>query len=602
MLTLAFLAVLGVLACRPDAGVAPIAAIALVLLARVLPRAVRDAGIAAVGVTLALCAVVAVAGVPALDAAVVLLVAGVALLDRSPNHDRVALAVCAVAMIRAADDAPSTAFIAALVVAVAAGVPVLTAAASAEIARVPARPAPRLAIAVVAVAVPLFFALPRLTSPHPAAFTGFSTDVRLGDDPTILDDPAPVLTIALAERPPSVLYLRGAVFERFDGRGWSTRRGSVPADPPHSDEPAAITAVIASLPVDQGVLFTVGQTVSIEADGPLRVDPAGAWRLDGAARSARWTIRALPPFGPGSVAPGAPPDRADRELPPLDPRIAALAAEWAGDNTEPDAIIEALRAHLAGYAYTHAAPERGDPDPLLGFLTVRKAGHCQYFASALAVLAREEGVPARVVTGFRGTEWDDDDGVVVVRAADAHAWVEVWLADRWVTVDATPGPAVTDAPPPDVVDDVAGMWHGLVDRFGPDDQRALLRDAAGLAIGPFGFGAALVALMIALARAIGTAPTGGTAVRHELIGARDRLRRLGWRIPEALPPVAAARWLRGRIGDDAAPFERLAWLQYRVQYDGADERPLLAEARSLRHAIDAIRAPTPFDDPDDRPY
>lgn len=601
MVTVVLIAALAVFACRPDGGLAPLAAIAVVIVARVLPRVLRDGAIAAVAFTLVGCAVAAVLGVSSLDFAVVAMSIGVGMLDRNANHDRIALAVAAVALIRASGDAPSAPFIAALAVAVAAGAPVLAAGAVIDMTNGPPRPAPRLALAVAALAVPLFVVLPRFKSPDPSAFTGFSTDVHLGDEPAILDDPSTVLTVALAERPPAALYLRGAVFERFDGRAWSTRRPAEPADPPHGDDPAAITAVVASLPVDQGVVFTLGNTVSIDPDGPLRVDPAGAWRLDGGPRAARWTLRAVPPFGPGAVAPGAPPDRADRELPPLDPQIAALAAAWTADATDAASIVEALRAHLAGFTYTHAAAVPGDPDPLLGFLTTRKAGHCQYFASALAVLAREEGLPARVVTGFRGTTWDDDDGALVIRASDAHAWVEVWLGDRWVTVDATPGTELVDASPPNVVDQLSEMWRGTVDLFGPDDQLALLVGAKDAVLGPLGVGAAAFMALLALARAIARTSTDETAVRHELIAARDRLRTVGWRIPASLPPVAAARWLRERLGDEAAPFERLAWLHYRIQYDGADERPLIAEARTLRRAVDAIRGATAFDDAESGP-
>jgi transglutaminase-like putative cysteine protease len=596
MIALVLLATTVVFACRPDAGFAPFVASALVLVGQALPMRARELAWVTVVVGLAVFTVVTtLGGAGSIDAVVVVLVAVMAFIARSPTNDRVALAVCAVAMMRACQDAPSAVFIAALLVQVAAGVPILADAAITEVTGQVSRAAPRLAVAVLALAVPLFVVIPRIHDPEPAAFTGFSTDVTLGDDPTLIDNPATVLTVTLPSRPSGSIYLRGAVFERFDGHSWSTRRPSAVTDAPAGDDPAAITAVIRSEPVDQGVVFTLGNTVRIDADGPLRVDPAGAWHLDGPPRASTWTLRAIPPFGPGALSPGIPPERADRELPPVDPQVQALAAEWAGEDPAPRAIVGALRAHLAGYAYTRAAPESGVADPLLAFLMVRKAGHCEYFASALAVLARQQGVPARVVTGFAGGEWVEEGHQLVVRASDAHAWVEVWLDGAWETVDATPGPALRDAPPPDLFADAAASWRDTVDAFGPDEQLAMLRVGSAVLLGPIGVLVAFALVFAGLARAIERSKSSGDTVSSELIDARRRLVANGWRIPAALPPMATAKWLRERIGDEAEPFERLAAIHYRVRYEGAEERGLVAEARALRRGIDGIRAATAFD-------
>ena len=78
-------------------------------------------------------------------------------------------------------------------------------------------------------------------------------------------------------------------------------------------------------------------------------------------------------------------------------------------------------------------------DPLADFLFVTKRGYCEYFASAMAVLLRAQGVPSRVVTGFQSGYFNDVSNTWVVRASDAHAWVEAWMEGRgWVTYDPTP--------------------------------------------------------------------------------------------------------------------------------------------------------------------
>ena len=75
-------------------------------------------------------------------------------------------------------------------------------------------------------------------------------------------------------------------------------------------------------------------------------------------------------------------------------------------------------------------PEKPVRDPLADFLFVRKQGYCEYFASAMAVMLRAEGIPSRVATGFQSGYFNDVSGLYVVRASDAHAWVEAWIEGR----------------------------------------------------------------------------------------------------------------------------------------------------------------------------
>jgi len=73
------------------------------------------------------------------------------------------------------------------------------------------------------------------------------------------------------------------------------------------------------------------------------------------------------------------------------------------------------------------------------FLFVRKQGHCEYFASAMAIMLRTLGIPARIVNGFRGAEFNDITGSYLVRARDAHSWVEAYIPGiGWTTFDPTP--------------------------------------------------------------------------------------------------------------------------------------------------------------------
>lgn len=105
------------------------------------------------------------------------------------------------------------------------------------------------------------------------------------------------------------------------------------------------------------------------------------------------------------------------------------------------AAARALESHMRSrrlYTLDIQAPS-GGVDPTEWFIFDAEAGHCEYFASALAALCRSVGIEARVATGYVASEWDADKRVYVVRRAHAHAWVEVHAGHgRWLTYDATP--------------------------------------------------------------------------------------------------------------------------------------------------------------------
>jgi hypothetical protein len=163
----------------------------------------------------------------------------------------------------------------------------------------------------------------------------------------------------------------------------------------------------------------------------------------------------------------------------LDPRIrelarlgcpAPLAISPAPAHRNPPA--HRLRVHA------RAAPER-TADPLANFLFVRRRGHCEYFASAMTVMLRSIGVPARLATGFESGAYSRLTGQWVMRASDAHAWVEAWLPGRgWTTFDPTRPTANAAASPALVgaalyLDAARAFWSRWVVNFDPTRQGAL---------------------------------------------------------------------------------------------------------------------------------
>ncbi len=128
----------------------------------------------------------------------------------------------------------------------------------------------------------------------------------------------------------------------------------------------------------------------------------------------------------------------------LSPEVEALAQKIVGEADTRYDKVALLMEYLGRFDYTtDLEPSQrvlDGADPIEGFLFDTKAGHCEYFASSLAVLGREVGVPTRLVNGYYGAHYNALGDFYAVRQADAHSWVEVWFGPEagWVTFDPTP--------------------------------------------------------------------------------------------------------------------------------------------------------------------
>jgi len=134
--------------------------------------------------------------------------------------------------------------------------------------------------------------------------------------------------------------------------------------------------------------------------------------------------------------------------PRLDPRIAELAQQVTASAGSNYARARAVEQYLqTNFGYTLELPGARDPDPLARFLFERKKGHCEYFATSMTMMLRTLGIPARIVNGFRGGEFNDLTSSYIVREKDAHSWVEAYFPEYgWVTFDPTPaGPGMSPA-------------------------------------------------------------------------------------------------------------------------------------------------------------
>ena len=245
------------------------------------------------------------------------------------------------------------------------------------------------------------------------ARTSFTPHVRLDQPGFIRTNDDIVLRLHGAEAD----YLRGAVFDSFDGTYWSaSTRGA-------AGLPGAVTSTrteVDSVEATQWLFAPRGSR--IVSDTEWEADALGALRP--VARGVKqWA------FAPSTGEIDAP-TQFDRTAPPgLAPKLRALALEWTAGAGDDRARVQALVRHLReDFTYTLDRPATPHGQAvLLDFLFVHREGHCEFFASAFVALARTLGIPARLVAGYRVVEHNGFGGYAVVRAKHAHAWGEAYV-------------------------------------------------------------------------------------------------------------------------------------------------------------------------------
>ena len=313
----------------------------------------------------------------------------------------------------------------------------------------------------------LFFVLPRTAraaferfGPARYRLTGFSNTVTLGEIGRIKQSTAPVMHVRSYQGEGFLpVKWRGAALAEFDGKRWFNPPGQeqvVQVDDGQVVVRSATEGVsrgpnliyqVHLEPMIADTLFFAGTVETIKIDVRyLRYSRGGGFHVVPRYGSRGLNYSAYG-FLPNEWAPGRYtaelPAGALRELlslPPTDPRIPELARQMTAGADTPAEKARALENHLRrDYGYTLELLSKPVDDPLAYFLFERKKGHCEYFASSMAVMLRTLGIPSRVVTGFQSGVYNPMTGWQVIRASDAHSWVEAWIEGRgWTTFDPTP--------------------------------------------------------------------------------------------------------------------------------------------------------------------
>jgi protein-glutamine gamma-glutamyltransferase len=326
-----------------------------------------------------------------------------------------------------------------------------------------------LLVMIFALALPLFLIAPRsgaaaLTRSGGGLsnFIGFSESVTLGQIGTLKQDDGVVMRVRLdSPEPAQGLRWRGVALDEFTGRGWKKSpeaRRAEPAEGRGGFYQVGMTQALHHLttqtffvePLESPVLFGAPHVIAIQGDLPfVRVDS------EGGLQSRRHDFERImykaisdtnePPVEALRADMRQYPANFERylQLPEnLDRRTVYYAqsvirgAQARNRFDAARAIEEALQNNF-GYSLEMKA---SGPDPLSDFLFNVRAGHCEYFSTAMAVMLRTHGIAARVVNGFLPGEYNETSGAYTVRQSDAHSWVEVYFPTTrsWVTFDPTP--------------------------------------------------------------------------------------------------------------------------------------------------------------------
>ncbi|MBK9714760.1 MAG: DUF3488 domain-containing protein [Kouleothrix sp.] len=381
-------------------------------------------------------------------------------------------------------------------------------------------------------------------------------------------------------------YWRARVFNLYNGRQWSTnaRVGEFPSSAPAADSlPGAIVQQIEDLRRDRAIVVGLPDVLAIDIGVRAERLPDGALAAltQPTAQSQQQSYRVFsrPQELASPPAPdGPPPDlQGYLGLPrSYSPRVSDLARVVVGASAKPYDQALALETYLRALPYSYEVrPIPGGGDAVEQFLFDMRQGYCTYYASAMAVMARTLGIPARVAIGYATGAYDQAAGAYLIHQSDAHAWPELYIDGRWLPFEPTPVRAlparnIPEAAPPILATAPAEQPSRLT---GPLIWAAVL---------------AIVALLSYVGIRLGRPRPAGALVTW----VQQRLERAGKRAGIAWPAGATlheyGRLLQPRAGDAGAALDEVVDLVEQARYSG---RPLRGDQEGrLRAAAERVLA------------
>ena len=309
----------------------------------------------------------------------------------------------------------------------------------------------RLAGTLLAQAIPLmlvlFILFPRISGPlwrvptdAGSGVSGLSDTMSPGSISQLSLSNAVAFRVKFDGKPPPAkqLYWRGPVLWYTNGRSW--RVGYPPPARPvrYQGFGKAVKYQVILEPDGRKWLFALDLPASVPTNAMLRPDYL-LMRAAPVERRLRYVMTSYLHYRTEGATP-AELHRALQLPPAANPRTRRLAAAWRAEAPDNAVLVAQALAYYRRhhFVYTLSPPALPGPNPVDRFLFNSRRGFCEHFAASFVTLMRAAGIPARVVTGYQGGEYNPLGHYWVVRQSDAHAWAEVWLKGRgWVREDPT---------------------------------------------------------------------------------------------------------------------------------------------------------------------
>ncbi len=239
--------------------------------------------------------------------------------------------------------------------------------------------------------------------------------------------------------PPSAMYWRGVVMSQGEGLEWRA------ADPPAFLRRSAASATDGEAIRQWITIEPHGARWMFALDWPAAPPPGAAlttgnylWSAQLIRKPHRYEVRSFPKLSDKELRPHE--RKVLLEVPAwISPAVRELAQSWTAAGASQHAVIKAALQFFRtqGFRYSLSPGEYQERD-LDEFLFRRRIGFCEHYAATFATLMRLAGIPARVVVGYQGGEFNEFGRFFLVRQADTHAWCEVWLPEKgWQRVDPT---------------------------------------------------------------------------------------------------------------------------------------------------------------------
>lgn len=324
-----------------------------------------------------------------------------------------------------------------------------------------------LIVLIILLAAPMFFLLPRVggagiggNQNGASTITGFSDRVSLGDIGKIQQNDQVAMRVRLENSKNSTNpRWRGIALDNFDNKTWSKSRKNV-REPFNRDEKGTIKVDFAESqndiviqtfylePMDTQILFALSRPVTIQGNfSTLAKDSEGGiqfFRSNFERISYKvYSDTSLPNIlelqkDNNSYSPE---QQRYLQLPEnLDNRIAQFAAKITQNTNNRYDKAKVIENYLqTNFGYTLELKAGGD-QPVADFLFNIREGHCEYFATAMAIMLRTQGVATRIVNGFQTGDYNETADIFVVKQRNAHSWVEVYFPkeNAWIPFDPTP--------------------------------------------------------------------------------------------------------------------------------------------------------------------